>query len=120
MLQFTLTGRLAADPELTTYGTDNTPMARLRVASNQPGSERTDFFDVAVFGANALDTLAAARKGDKVQLKGSGRQHFWVTDGGEQRQGISLAARSVEHTPRTAQTAATAQHTHSATASAAR
>ena len=86
MLQFTLTGRLAADPELTTYGTDNTPMARLRVASNQPGSERTDFFDVAVFGDNALDALAAARKGDKVHLKGSGCQHVWNTDSGETRE----------------------------------
>ena len=120
MLQFTLTGRLAADPELTTYGPDNTPMARLRVASNQPGSEQTDFFDVAVFGDKALEALAAARKGDKVHLKGNGRQHVWNTDSGETRERISLAARSVEHTPRTAQTAATAQHTHTATASAAR
>ena len=120
MLQFTLTGRLAADPELTTYGTDHTPMARLRVASNQPGSERTDFFDVAVFGANALEALAAARKGDKVHLKGSGRQHVWNTDSGETRERISLAARSVEHTPRAGQIADTAQHTDTATAAAAR
>ena len=65
MLQFTLTGRLAADPELTTYGTDNTPMARLRIASNQPGSERTDFFDVAVFGDNR--TRGARRRPQRRQ-----------------------------------------------------
>ena len=55
-----------------------------------------------------------------MHLKGSGRQHVWNTDSGETRERISLAARSVEHTPRTGQTAATAQHTHTATASAAR
>ena len=120
MLQFTLTGRLAADPELTTYGPENTPMARLRVASNQPGSERTDIFDVAVFDDKALETLTAAHKGDKVHLKGSGRQHVWNTDSGGTRERISLAARSVEHTPRTGPTDDIAQHTHTATASAAR
>ena len=119
MLQFTLTGRLAADPEITTYGADNTPMARLRIASNQPGSERTDFFDVAVFDDKALEVLAGARKGDKVHLKGSGRQHVWSTDGGETRERISLAARSVEHTPRS-EVAAAAQPSRTATASAAR
>jgi single-stranded DNA-binding protein len=120
MLQYTLTGRLTAEPELTTYGADNTPMARLRVASNQPGSEQTDFFDVAVFGDKALEALAAARKGDKVHLKGSGRQHVWNIDSGETRERISLAARFVEHTPRAAHSTATGQHTHTATASAAR
>lgn len=119
MLQFTLTGRLTADPEFTTYGPDGIPMARLRVASNQPGVERTDFFDVAVFGAKALDTIAAAHKGDKIQLKGTGRQHVWVTDSGEQRQSVSLAARTVDHTPRHDDHAATAV-THTATAAAAR
>ncbi len=122
MLQFTLTGRLTADPEITTYGPDNTPMARLRVGSIQPGVEKTDFFDVAVFGANALESIAAAGKGDKVQLKGSGRQHSWVTDTGEQRQGISLAARSVDHTPRIERAApgAGAEHTRTATAASTR
>ena len=120
MLQFTLTGRLAADPEITTYGADNTPMARLRIASNQPGSERTDFFDVAVFDDKALEVLAGARKGDKVHLKGSGRQHVWSTDGGETRERISLAARSVAHTPRSEAAAAAAQHSPTVTASATR
>ena len=119
MLQFTVTGRLAADPEITTYGADNTPMARLRIASNQPGSERTDFFDVAVFDDKALAALAGARKGDKVRLRGNGRQHVWSTDGGETRERISLAARSVAHTPRS-EAAAAAQHSRTATASAAR
>src|SRR4051794_11721027 len=103
MLQFTLTGRLAADPEHTDYGADNTPMARVRVASNQPGVDHTDFFDVAVFGDKAIDALSAARKGDRVQLKGTARQHVWRTQGGDTSERISLAARSVEHTPRSQQ-----------------
>ena len=112
MLQFTLTGRLAADPELTTYGTDNTPMARLRVASNQPGSERTDFFDVAVFTA-ALEALAAARKGDKVHLKARPPTRL------EHRQRRDPRAhqprRPLRRThPTDPQPAATAQHTHTA------
>ena len=124
MLQFTLTGRLAADPELTTYGPDNTPMARLRVASNQPGTQDTDFFDVAVFGDKALATVSELHKGDKVHLKGNGRQHVWTTGDGDRRERVSLNARSVEHTPAIAQdtTAATAavDSTRNATASASR
>lgn len=99
MLQFALSGRLAADPEHTTYGPDNTPMARLRVASNQPGAEGTDFFDVAVFGEQALAQLADAHKGDRVRLDGNARQHTWVTDDGDRRDRISLAARKVEYEP---------------------
>ena len=119
MLQFTLTGRLAADPELTTYGTDNTPMARLRVASNQPGSERTDFFDVAVFGTPHSRRSPPPAKATRCTSRAA------AANTSEHRQrrdprGISLAARSVEHTPRTGQPAATAQHTHTATAPAAR
>jgi single-stranded DNA-binding protein len=122
MLQFTLTGRLATDPELTTYGPDNTPMARLRVASNQPGSQDTDFFDVAVFGDKALATTRDLHKGDKVHLKGSGRQHVWTTNSGDRRERVSLNARSVEHTPAIAQhtTTATVDTTRSATTSATR
>ena len=122
MLQFTLTGRLTADPEITTYGPDDTPMARLRVASNQPGSQRTDFFDVAVFGDKALQTIAAAHKGDKVHLQGNGRQNTWTTDTGESRERISLAARSVEHTLRleTPANVAAAEHTRTNTSTAAR
>ena len=98
MMLFTLTGRLAADPEQRTYGADNTPMARLRVASNQPGAERTDFFDVAVFGDTALEVLAEAHKGDKVQLHGNARQGTWTTDDGDTRQRVNLTARRVELT----------------------
>lgn len=120
MLQFTLTGRLAADPEFATYGPDNAPMARIRVASNQPGSQATDFFDVAVFGDNAVAALRDANKGDKVQLKGNGRQNVWTTDTGERREGVSLAARTVEHTPRIDQSAqaTSVESTRSATATA--
>src|SRR3954469_22154922 len=99
MLQFTLTGRLAADPELATYGPDHTPIARLRVASNQPGSQDTDSFDVAVFGDKALATTRDLRKGDKVHLKGNARQHVWTINNGERRERVSLNARNVEHTP---------------------
>lgn len=126
MLQFTLTGRLAAEPELTTYGPDNTPMARLRVASNQPGARDTDFFDVAVFGDSALATTRELHKGDKVHLKGNGRQHVWTSDSGDRRERVSLNARSVEHTPTIAQdvtttaAAATVDSARSAAASASR
>src|SRR5687767_13020468 len=114
MLQFTLTGRLAADPELTTYGPDHTPMARLRVASNQPGAHQTDFFDVAVFDDKALAVVAAARKGDTVHLTGGGRQHTWTADSGETRERISLTARSIDHTPRHTSETDAAEHVRAA------
>lgn len=99
MLQYTLTGRLTADPEISAYGPDNTPLARIRVASNQPGSNETDFFDVALFGDQALAAIGEAHKGDRVEIKGHARQSTWTTDAGEKRQRIALTARHVEHTP---------------------
>ena len=120
MFQFTLTGRLAADPELTTYGPDDTPMARLRVASNQPGVPETSYFDVAVFGDNALAALATARKGDRVHLTGNGRQHTWTTASGETRERIRLATRSIEHTPRQTSDTAAADQIRAAAPAAAR
>ncbi|HWL44565.1 MAG TPA: single-stranded DNA-binding protein [Ilumatobacter sp.] len=96
MLKFTLYGRLAADPEFTTYG-DNAPMARLRVASHHPGSAHADFFTVAVFDPPTLAQLANAHKGDPLRLDGSARQHRWVTQHDDQREQINLVARTVEH-----------------------
>mgnify|MGYP003134152552 CR=1 FL=1 len=99
MLNFNLTGRLAADPEMSAYGGDDKPMAKLRVASNQPGVEDADFFDVAVFGDVAVRIIAEGHKGDKVELRGNGRQRTWTTDDGQRRERIGLAARWVKLTP---------------------
>lgn len=123
MLQFTLNGRLAAEPTFHTYGTDDADMARLRVASSNPGSQNTDFFDVAVFGP-AVDAMRHARKGDRVKLTGVGQQNVWQTDAGDRRENVSLVSRKLlEHTP--ASSGASAEHTNvadrrAATASPAR
>ena len=111
MLQFTLNGRLATDPTPATYGPDAADMLRLRIASNNPGSERTDFYDVAIFDPAAIETIRAARKGDTIKLSGVGSQNVWHTDDGDRRENISLVARTVvDHTP-TARNAATPQTT---------
>jgi single-stranded DNA-binding protein len=117
MLQFTLNGRLAAEPTIHTYGTDDADMARLRVASTNPGSQNTDFFDVAVFGP-AVDAVRHARKGDRVKLTGVGQQNVWQTDDGDRRENISLVSRNVlDHTPGAKGTAT--EHTTVAARSAA-
>jgi single-stranded DNA-binding protein len=119
MLRFNLIGRLAADPELSTYGPDQTPMARLRVASNQPGAENADFFDVTVFGDKGIAAISDAHKGDRVELRGNARQGVWTADDGSRRERVNLAARWVQVTPRRQSTAAdTAAHTNQAAASA--
>ena len=121
MLKFTLIGRLAADPEVSTYGSDSKPMAKLRVASNQPGVEQTDFYDVAVFGDTAVDIISTAHKGDRVELRGNGRQSTWTTDDGARRERVGLAARWVQYTPHQRGTdTAAAEHTQQSQASAAR
>ncbi len=110
MLQFTLNGRLAADPTFHTYGADAADMARLRVASTNPGSQNTDFFDVAVFGP-AVDDIRQAHKGDTVKLTGVGQQNVWQTDDGDRRENISLVTRKIlDHTPATRTATATAEH----------
>ena len=94
MLQFTLNGRLAAEPTFHNYGTDDADMTRLRVASSNPGSQYTDFFDGGVFGP-AVKSVRHARKGDRVKLTRVGQQNVWQTDDGDRRENISLVARKV-------------------------
>lgn len=120
MLNFNLTGRLAADPEMSTYGDDDKPMAKLRVASNQPGAEEADFYDVAVFGDTAVGIITDGRKGDKVELRGNGRQRTWTTDDGQRRERIGLAARWVKLTPHNPPSNVPNTAEHAAHASAAR
>ena len=57
-----------------------------------------------------------------MHLQGNGRQHTWTSDSGDTRERISLAARSVEHTPRleTPADGAAAEHTRTNTSTAAR
>lgn len=100
MLQFTLNGRLAADPTPSTYGPSEAEMLRLRIASTNPGNQNTNFYDVAIFDQRAIDTIREASKGDAVKLSGVGHQNVWHTDDGDRRENISLVARKVlEQTP---------------------
>ena len=111
MLQFTLNGRLAADPTFTTYGAERTEMARIRIASNQPGRNETDFFDVAIFGAG-VEQLRAAHKGDTIKVRGNACQNVWHDDHGDRHENIALAATSiVEHRPRSSTATSTAEQT---------
>jgi single-stranded DNA-binding protein len=101
MLHFKLNGRLAADPQFSTYGADDRALVRLRVASNNPNSAHTDFFDVTVFG-DAAASLASAGKGDIVRLQGIARQNTWTSDDGARHERVQLVGQHIEHTPRAA------------------
>ena len=100
-LTFTVTGRLAADPEVSFYGPANKPRVTLTVASDPDyRGAPTDFFRVAVFG----DNVAAVRdghKGDPVTAAGEARRNVWETDDGEKRYDIGFVARTVTLTPST-------------------
>jgi single-strand DNA-binding protein len=83
-MTFKLSGRLTADPEIGTYQ-DGKPMARIRVASNTPGRDSTDFFDVATFTPDVVAALAQLGKGAGLTLTGSTRQHEWTDKAGQRR-----------------------------------
>jgi single-strand DNA-binding protein len=88
----TITGNLAADPELR-LTTTGTPVANLRVAVTQrlqdkDGSWRdgeTSFHKVNVWRDQAQNLTDSLAKGDRVMVTGRLRQRAWETPDGERR-----------------------------------
>ena len=94
MLNFKLNGNLGRDPEFkqTASGQD---YATLYVASNHPGVETPDWFNVAVFNDKALARLTDLAKGDKVNITGSARMNEWTDNNGQTHRATSFVASTV-------------------------
>lgn len=68
MNKVVLSGRLTADPEFRT--TQQTEIARYRLAVDKPRSKEADFFNVVCFGKTALFANNYLYKGIKVIVSG--------------------------------------------------
>lgn len=97
MIDFQMSGRLAADP---TYHESNSgPYARLFIASpreNRP--DHVDFVNVVVFGdiANKLADQHAT-KGDPITIGGECRQNIYTDNTGDEQRRVEFIGRDVLH-----------------------
>jgi single-stranded DNA-binding protein len=99
-LSFNLTGRLVKEPEFSTFGDKDTPLARLRVASKrEQRPDQTDFFDVTVFGDTA-EALRGAGKGDPLTIVGEARQNVWTDSSDVTHYDVQFVANEAAHAPR--------------------
>jgi single-stranded DNA-binding protein len=97
MLNFKLNGNLGKDPEFK-QSADGKDYAMLRIASNHPGVDDTDWFNIAVFNPNTLAQLGSLRKGDKVNITGTGRMAEWTDSNGVEHRATNFVAGSVTPT----------------------
>ncbi len=98
-----IVGNLTRDPELrATPG--GTSVCRLRVACNTSWrnkdtgeiDERSNYFDVTVFGASGEACARFLAKGRPVAVDGRLEWHEWTTAEGERRQAVGIVADSVQ------------------------
>ena len=97
-----ITGNLAADPELRFTNT-GTPVANLRVAVTQRVQDKdgtwrdgeTSFHRVNVWRDQAQNITESLGKGDRVMVTGRLRQRSWETPEGERRSTTEIDADEV-------------------------
>lgn len=87
MNAITLTGNIVEDPTKVEYGNDGKVLANFRIGNNElvaGESVSNGFFDVTVFGPQALNVLKTLKKGERVIVTGR-LQHttFERPDGGK-------------------------------------
>ena len=87
MNAITLTGNIVEDPTKVEYGNDGKFLANFRIGNNELVSGESvsnGFFDVTVFGPQALNVMATLKKGERVVVTGR-LQHttFDRPDGGK-------------------------------------
>jgi single-strand DNA-binding protein len=86
-----LTGNLASDPELR-QGHSGARVSTLRVANNlrrkrdDAWTDKTSFFDVEVWGANAEACVSQLEKGSRVAVQGEIEIDEWRDRSGERRE----------------------------------
>ena len=98
-----LTGNLTADPELSTLPS-GTSVCRLRLAVNRrfkdqstgEWSEKPNFFDIKVWGAQGENCAQYLSKGRPVAIDGRLEWREWQDQQGNKRQSIEIIADSVQ------------------------
>ena len=98
----TLVGRLTRDPELRhTQGGDPVCSIRLAVSSrarDESGNwgDRSNYFDVTVFGRQAETASTYLAKGRRIGVDGRLSWREWQAQDGSKRQGVEVIADSVQ------------------------
>lgn len=95
-----LSGNLTRDPELRDAG--GTPVCQLRLAVNGRAkidgewTEKPNYFDVVVFGAQAESTARYLEKGRPVNVAGRLDWREWEDNDGNKRQAVQVIANDVQ------------------------
>lgn len=98
-----LTGNLTQDPELRSTQ-DATVVCRLRIASNSRRKDATsgewtdkpNYFDVTIFGAQGENAARYLAKGRGVAIDGRLDWREWQTPDGSKRQAVQVIADTVQ------------------------
>ena len=98
-----LTGNLTADPELSTLPSGTT-VCRLRLAVNRrykdqssgEWTEKPNYFDIKVWGAQGENCQRFLSKGRPVAVQGRLEWREWETQDGQKRQAVDIIADSVQ------------------------
>lgn len=97
-----LIGRLVRDPEIR-YTPNGTPVARFSIANgekfkqNNEWKDHTNFFDVVVWGNQAVSCEKYLKKGSQISVEGVLRQSRWNDQASNQpRSRIEIVANSVQ------------------------
>jgi len=97
----TIVGRLGRDPELKLIGNNETHVCNFSIAVNESfkdssgeWKERTDWFEITVWGNQAKACGENLAKGSKVLIMGKLTQNRWEKDG-QKHSKVLITARSV-------------------------
>ena len=100
--QVTLIGRLVKDPEIK-YTASGTPVTKFSIANNNSYSQNNEqvdavnYFDINVWGNQAVSCEKYLKKGSQVAIIGSLRQNRWTDKATNQtRSKIEITANSVQ------------------------
>ena len=97
-----MTGNLTSDPELRAAGSTN--VCKMRIANNtrrknsQTGmwEDKPNYFDVAVFGAQAENCKKYLAKGRPIAIDGRLEWREWEAQDGSKRQNVEIIADNVQ------------------------
>lgn len=100
---FTLAGRLAADPEVSS---GQTTRVRIRLAvdgyDHSAKAKKTDFFSITLFGRRAESIGQYAQKGSFLVVSGELRENQWTDKQGQKRYDVQLVGDDAFFGPKSA------------------
>jgi single-strand DNA-binding protein len=99
--QFTMVGRICADPELrSTQGGTQVCKVRVAVNDNRGDTDHASFFGVTIFGKQAGTLNQYAKKGQLIGFWGRFRENRWETKEAQKRSAVEFIADGFQFGPR--------------------